>query len=366
MTRRKRAGSLMLALLMVCGLLFAYGDSWAGSTTYSREPDGKKVFYFLLEDLGYRVERRFNLEKLETLDLLVVSELKPEEAEAVWQWVAKGGHLLYAPPLVVGLEHCKEVLFNKAFHFKRNKDVGDAKAAADTALTLRRAGCTAVLPERGKSLISKAEEKDASLVFELEHGDGLILALAHDDLLVNDSLDRDDVIVLLRRWFAEKLKDGAKVGFLEKKVGGNFWQMLEGANMVPLVLHGFVLLALFYWMVAPRFGRGAPPLPARRRQFAEHARALGQLYRAAQVSGYALTQQYDRVIGRIVGTGSRPADLGELARLVATKTGRETSAVLALLEELEAAMVHRGALDRKTVQKHIELSKKLAALSTHR
>ena len=360
---RGRGAACFVAFLLA---LLSLSQGWANSTTYSEDPDGKKVFYYFLEDLGYQVERRFAVKDLQSLDLLVVSELQPKESEVVWAWVKKGGILLYAPPLFEGVGLCSEVRFNDAFHFERNKTVGEAKAAANASLKLRKAGCTAILPQNAKSLISKTDDKKASLVFEVAEGKGKILTLAHGDLLVNDNLDRDDVVVILRSWLADNINEKAKVGFLEEKIGGNFWQMLKGANMVPLFLHALVLLALFYWMVAPRFGRGAPPLPARRRQFAEHARALGQLYRAAQVSGYALKQQYERVIGRIAGGSNRPTDLAELARLVATKTGRNTAVVWELLKELEAAMVQSGAMDRKTVQKHIQLSRKLASLSSYR
>ena len=200
--------------------------------------------------------------------------------------------------------------------------------------------------------------------------------LAHEDLLANENLDRDDLSVLVRRWLATHVPAGARVTFLEEKQGGQLLELLRRSNLTLFAAHALLWLLLLYWALAPRFGDPFAPTSSTRRAFAQHARALGALYRHRGASAYVLRQQFERFLSRLAGRSERrplqaslhraePRGAGRgaaLAGMVATRTGRDRDSVESLLAQLERAM-QEGGRDPKQIQRHFRLSQSLAALS---
>ncbi|MCC6749343.1 MAG: DUF4350 domain-containing protein [Deltaproteobacteria bacterium] len=365
----------MVAVALVGGVAQA-----AGPSSFSKKGDGAKVLYRLLEDLGYRVVRVFSPRELDhNVDVVVsLGPVDRLQARAILEWTKAGRAAVVAPPLAVDDALCKDVPFGK-LTIQRQFRYAKPKAEADGDLVLKAAACTLKVPTTARQL---AGEKGQAVAFEHGVEAGHLLVLAHSDLLANDELDRDDLVVLLRRWLAARVPKGARIAFFEVRHGGALLELVKRAHLGPLLVHLLLFLILVYWMVTPRFGETDLPVVVRRRAFAEHARALGHLYQAGQHSQYVLRQLYERLRARRQGRPGKGHEAGSdagagsaargdgmrgrvprpTAALLATRTGREASGVEATLVQVEETLAAPPTPDGRDVQRHFRLSQLLAAL----
>jgi hypothetical protein len=297
------------------------------------------------------------------------------DGKRVLEWVRRGHQLVLAPPLLGEDGYCPDFRFGELTVKRVTGGAGATQAHAD--LKLKSSLCVLVTPATGQPL---AGSRERSLAFEHGAERGRVLLLAHEDVLLNASLDRDDIAVLLRRWLAQNVPAGARVVFVEGRQGGQLLEIARRAKLLPFLLHGLVFLLLLYWALAPRFGDPSPTVASTRRAFAQHARALGRLYRHRSASGYLLRQQYERFLERLLGRSDRRARFGaerpgargetassgreraSLAARIATRTGRDADSVESLLAQLEYTSAGPDVADPKDVQRHVRLGQALAAL----
>jgi hypothetical protein len=341
----------------------------AGGSTYDRGRGGAMVLYLLMQDLGYRASRLAGSPlPLEAggVDLVfLLGDHEAPQAAALLRWVEAGGRLVLAAPLI-DEGYCADLSIDRLKISRKTTLEGQKLAASDDKqLAIRRSACHLVPLASDKVLVG---DRKLALAVQRQVGAGTVLLLAHEDLLSNRELNRDDLVVVLRRWVGQQIAPPAQIAFVEARRGGHFWEMLKRAKLVPMALHSMVFLLLLYWVLAPRFGESGGAPPARRRAFAEHARGLGHLYLGGNSSGYALRQQYERFLERIGGV--RPGEESErdavsrrrtTAALAATRSGRETEEVDRLLAEVEQATEKR-AHDARELQRHLRLSQALADL----
>jgi len=352
-------GCRVVALALVLGASAPAMARPAGPTSLSKRPGGTKVLYLLLADLGYRPRRVFTREGLEPFGVAVA--LGPQlrrDARRLARWVRGGRLLIFAPPLADERGICKgvelgELKIERKFRFDKERTT--KAEAAD--LRLGANPCVITAPAGGRVL---ARTDDGAVVLERQLGRGWVLLLAHAELLTNGKLDRDDIAVLLRRWLARRAERGARVAFVERRRGGQLWQLLERANLLPFLGHGLLLLLLIYWRVTPRFGDADAFEPAQRRAFSEHARALGTLWRRAGGSAHALGQIYERARGRLRQGGGR-GQQRTLAASIAARSGRDADEVQQLLGAVQqvTARADGGGGDP---QRDLRLARQLAAL----
>lgn len=363
-----------LLLLLLAGALLA-ADARAEPSSYSRDADGAKVLYLFLADLGYDVARSASLDNLgakaghRAADVVVVlGNVKAPALATAARWAqGKDKLLLYAAPLAdtKSQTSCQEVTLGSLRVVRQRKysDKKSERAPAYHDLKVRPSVCVATLPEGATSLAKGAH---GAIVFSRALGAGKLLFFAHDDLLRNLYLDKDDLAVLLRRWLHQNIPAGARIVFYEERRGGQFWDMLQRANMVPLLAHSLLLLLLIYWRVTPRFGDPTAARPPGRRAFAEHARALGGLYQRAGSSGYALHQLYQRFLERMRikerGAKGGGAERELFAERLATRSGRPVEKVRALLLEVERAAEMKGMKDKSAATEDFRLGRALAQL----
>lgn len=378
-TRPSQRSRFAAALLLTCLAALSLPDrvaQAANPSSYSKGPGGTKVLYLFIEDLGYRLRRVFSLDDLEATSqhpaaevAVAIGEVEAHAARKALAWARKGGVLVLAPQLLDESGQCKDVTFGdlKIERIFRFDHEGTSKAVIDDKLLVRPAACVLKVPPTGRAL---ARTKTGAIVFEHDVGKGKLLVLAHEDMLRNFRLDQDDLAVLLRRWLQVNALARARVAFFERHAGGQFWDMLKKANMLPLLLHGLLLLLLIYWMVTPRFGDADAFEPAPRRAFAEHARALGVLYQRSGASAYALSQIYERFLRRLRyrGQGARSesaaaAERADLAQRLATRTGRRAADVESLLGRVEQAAAQQVAKDAKGTLHDYRLAAALTGLA---
>jgi hypothetical protein len=387
-----------LALALVASML-APAPASAVPSSYSKSPTGTRVLFHFLEDLGYRPRRIFSAAELdEKTDLLVLlGPANDAMAVEVLAWAMAGRTIVLAPPLSSEDGTCTTTKFGsipleRSFSLKgflkdalapsRVPDAGASAGPAPKApprsrtteadLDLEASPCLLLPTGRARAV---AGASTGAVAMELPVQKGRMLVLAHDFLLANELLDRDDIAVLLRRWLARNAPPPARVAFLEERLGGDLLKTLREARLSLFVLHGVAILLLLYLVLAPR--SADPPAaeaPSTRRAFSQHARALGHLYERRGASVFVLARQVERFLARFAGAsearrGAEGAPPGEpararLAALVATRTGKDPDAIESLLAQVDHALAPRGAEAEAgaNVQRHYRLSQSLAAL----
>ncbi|MCA9666350.1 MAG: DUF4350 domain-containing protein [Myxococcales bacterium] len=387
---RRRRFALGVACALALTSLIAHGS------TYDRGPAGTMVLYALLSDIGYKVVRLFEARELtgSMRVAVAVGQISSERAKKLIAWAKRGRTLIIAPPLVAGDGLCGNLELAD-LEVKRKRSLSDIKSTTDKKLEVRSAVCLLDPPKTARVLLQSKDGKGA-LAFEHAVGEGRMLVLAHANLLTNRYLATDDVVVVLRRFVAKHAVVGDTIAFLEAARAGQMWRAMQRAGMLPLMGHALLWLLMIYWVFGPRFGETQRGEQARRREFSQHARALGSLYLGAQVSGYALRQQYERFRANVFGSehgrggaaaggvrvapvasagagGSEPDAASNaahasrrraaLAALVATRSGRDVESVQSLLEQIESATAQDRPSDPKLVHRHYRLSQSLAELS---
>ncbi|MBW2733451.1 MAG: hypothetical protein JRH20_13780 [Deltaproteobacteria bacterium] len=373
-------GPSRLTLLLVLAVALLAKPAHGEPSSYSRDSDGAKVLYLFLADLGHQVQRDASLEALKAsaahpaADVLVIlGTAKAGVLAKALRWARDEGKLLlYAAPLTdtVSGSRCKGVSLGPLHvkrHYKYNtKKTTHAPSLGD--LKVRPSACVATPPKGATTL---AEGAHGAIVFAQALGKGKLLFFAHDDLLCNLHLDKDDVAVLLRRWLHKEAPAGSRVVFYEPQEAGKLWKILQRANLLPLLVHSLLFLLLIYWRVTPRFGDPTPARPPGRRAFAEHARALGGLYQRAGASGYTLHQLYERFLEKMrirepgtkaSGAKACAAEREQFAARLATRAGRPVEKVRSLLLEVERAAMMRGAKNAHAVAEDYRLGRTLAQL----
>jgi hypothetical protein len=372
-----RGAGRVAILLGSLGVLLARPAPGAPSS-YSVAPAGSKVLYLLLQDLGYQVGRVFDLDEVDASVrvLVMVGPESGREGKRVLEWVQRGHQLVLAPPIISEEGHCPEFRFGE-LTIKRTRPGESSSELAHPDLKLKQSICLLATPETGQAL---AGAREHALAFDHAAKEGRMLVLAHEDILLNANLDHDDIAVLLRRWLATHVPAGAKVVFVEGRQGGELLEIARRARLLPFLLHGLLFLLLLYWALAPRFGDPSSTVISTRRAFAQHARALGRLYRHRGASGYLLRQQYERFLDRVLGRTDRRGFGGQrtassrtetahsgreraaIAARISTRSGRDADSVESLLAQLEYQSAGPDVADPKDVQRHFRLGQALAAL----
>jgi hypothetical protein len=378
---------------------------------------GAKAFYMLLEDLGYQTSRIFNPDEPGKNDMIVVLGKIPEaQEESILRWVREGHLALFALPLYDEKGLCEESKLGSIVIKRKGRFAFSSKTLEKPPLgsihgdlRIRASSCAMKVPDGGKALATQGagagaasgrgagggrkgrprravaeapNENEKAVAMELTVGEGKLLVVAHDDLLVNTNLNRDDMVVLVRRWMFNNAPARGRVAFLEERGGGGMGviKMLSAAGLSAFLIHALVWLLLLYWSKGPRFGDPTPVFAETRREFSQHARALGHLYQHRRASSHALQQQYERFLDRLLGrpdmsqlqlgfaAGSAASraklrqNRAALAALIATRTGRDPASIESLLAQVEYTIGSPGPSDPKDVQRNFRLSQALAEL----
>jgi hypothetical protein len=206
-------------------------------------------------------------------------------------------------------------------------------------------GASVVVPGANEIVIAKGVESagnvlhrgDSVYAERFEHGEGELIVLADGRLFTNASLamaDNADFLVAL-------LQNGEKkidlVGDFTGSGAKSPLSSVQRGKLAPVLLQLGLVLALFFLYKGVAFGTLTDPPGGERRNFAEHARALGLLYAKARASGharstfgaYALERLRERVLLR------DQKGIATLAEAVAARSGEPIGKVTMTLVEAQ-------------------------------
>jgi hypothetical protein len=259
--------------------------------------------------------------------LLLPRQRRPVDARRASQlvrWVAAGGHLIVEAET---LRDADPVFVRFGLRFERDaaprqpvrvEVTGSARKLALTGLRPGRIVATAGEP------VFRAGAEGAERILTIRVGEGLVTAAVDLDFARNHAIGRNDHAELL--WRILTLAPAGELAVFHHPQRLSLWGFLL-AHAAAALAAAAVLLALWLWRIAPRYGTLLPDPPPVRRRLLDHLRASGRYLWA-------------RGLGGTLAAAAREAALRRVARAYpdfAVASGAERSARLVALAGLTPA-----------------------------
>jgi hypothetical protein len=353
-------------LLVLASLLVSSAGCLAGQRSWDESPSGRRAVVALLGADGLEVRERFqSLTKLDDsvqqLLLMPDIEVEADDWKALDRWVNGGGTLVIAgggrelpsfipvkfvpakattsAPIVVaqdpsGRLGTRAALIPPGFALALTTPTPPADEAArdDDEDDESDDGGDRLPADAPWTLLARAGEPYAA---EEAHGAGRVVVLADDRLFTNVALlapGNADVLLALVS------TGGRRVELADEMTGlmaDNPLASVRRGRLAPALVQLALLALLFFAYKGAHFGRPVDPEAARRRAFAEHARALGTRYGQARAARHAVglygTFALERLRERLHLAGGR--GLSAVAEAVAARSGRPLGDVMRVLVE---------------------------------
>lgn len=341
----ERVQPIVVRVLFVL-LLCAFGLAQTGcSKAFGGDPvggaDGLGVLTRLLTDQHTTVRRRvraLNVIEPEVSAILVVGEQPSEAWVKLLEFAAGGGMLVVS-------ESSEDLA--KATHVHYSADAHTGRLDMPTGFEPSQLELFAVVrhslelrnPEDTESDRTFAQVGKRAYVAERSHGAGSVLYFGDDDFLSNASLSVGDnaffAVSLLRR-------NGQVLELVGPWTGGgssSTFSSLFKAGLGALLAQLALLAVLFGWYGGTAFGLRKDPIAVRRRAFRDHVLALGESYRRARATRFALASYGSWLTERLRERLSpqQPIGLIDLAGRVAGRVDRPESELVVLLTEAREA-----------------------------
>ena len=365
--RGRRAG-LMVAL-SVLGVVVAALAVWWFLETHHRvkeeiklDPKGEASYnplYALklsLRDAGQRVESRQRLRlsehPLKPADtVLMVGDLRAlpvADAEALLDWVARGGHLVVTtPPPGVAIEDGDVPLLTD-LGIAPYDDIPECMGLQVGTFARHDEFCSGrrfyFFDEEAQVEAAWSEKNEDGLDYgyaRVARGEGSVDVLAELDFLRNDKLEDGPHLALTRQLLQPNWDARGTIHLIYSADMPPLWKLLLDHGwrvLLPLLL----ALLVWLWMRAERLGPLLPPPAADRRSLLEHVQASGEhlyrygrratLYAAVHEAFMRRLRQRDPYAAALDG----PAQVEAIAR----RTGLSK-------DEVEAALRYPSSGDRK-------------------
>jgi len=337
----------VLSLLLLC----AFGIAQAGCSksfgsfgSFGGDPEGAGhglgVLTRLLSDQHTTVRRRvraLNVIEPEVAAIMVVGEQPSEAWAKLLEFTAAGGTLVVSAPCSELAKVSKVQYSSAAYSGRLNLPSEFQENRLELSAVARH---TLELPKPGgDSDRTFALAGERAYVAERGYGSGSVLYFGDDDFLSNASLSVGDnaffAVSLLRR-------DEQVLELVGPWTGGgasSTFSALFKAGLGTLLAQLGLLALLFGWHGGAAFGQRRDPSAVRRRAFRDHVLALGESYRRARATRFALASYGSWLVERLRERLSpqQPIGLIELAGRIAGRVGQpETELVLLLTEAREA------------------------------
>jgi len=381
-----------IGVLVLAGCLFLGAACGQPRADWEHSPSGRAGVIDYLGKRGFKVhERLLSVAKLgdskstdsktEQLILLPGAHLGDEEWKAVKAWILAGDHSLVVAggrrelPDWIGMR-----IVEKQAVRSEPVVLADAEAKRWGALRVRvpeanyldsKAGSATLLtrtqtPYAAERWLVRGEAKDDEDVES-----NRVLVLADDFLFRNASLLVADNAALLDDLLREGGTTVELAGDLTGLVASNPVESVRRGRLGPAMLQLAAFLLVFFACKGARFGRPTHSQSGKRREFAEHVRALGLHYARARgehlalgfIGAYASERLRERCGLRV------DRSLSGLAEAVATRTGRPVGEVMRMLLEARDASkgvpAEKGARDLETVGELCKLLEETGGTGGH-
>jgi hypothetical protein len=335
-------GAALLCLGLSAVLSCSPHQSDGGDLHADTSPSGTQAIRSMLGRRGIKVTQRSA--PLEQVDqpgtLVLLPGVEPDEA--TWAhllaWVHdKGGSLIIAGPEVLPAELGLRITPG---------GVGDAVTVAPT-LTYTLGEHTLALPEGWRLEQTGPGTLDGIFLLRADAvhavlrpwGGGSLKVFADGALFTNVALAAGGNAAFLTQLFEHSPRP---IELADAWTGAGAATPLESvrrAELTPVVVQLFVLLALLYLWKGLPFARLRDPPVETRRAFADHARALGVGYARARASRHVLglysVWALERLRERVHRSGRE--GLIPLAEAIAARTGQSEAEVMRVLTDAAGA-----------------------------
>jgi hypothetical protein len=218
--------------------------------------------------------------------------LNAERMGAILRWVERGGHLLVeAEPLSV-----PDALLDLVGAQREDGEVLPKPIVFDLPQTGRK---LTVSMTSGMKLVApqaRVRLRIGDRLMSLERGRGMVTIASTLQFARNRSIGANDHAELLWQLLQSTPGRALVVYFRPEQL--SLWNFLK-ENAAPALAAGAVLLALWVWSIAPRFGPVAPDLPPGRRRLLDHLRASGRYYWARGLRSRLVVAARDAALRRL-------------------------------------------------------------------
>lgn len=222
--------------------------------------------------------------------------LAPAQTRQILAWVARGGHAIVeaerprlADPLLDGLDI-------KRLEDKDLPSVVEAELPGSTRpLKVSFHANTRLDAGRRKTLAQVPQTGPLRLV-SFQYGKGVVTAATRLDFARNDRIGAQDHAEFF--WDLARLTPATRLEVLSLMERLSLWRFLRD-NALPALLAAFLLLALWLWRIAPRFGPVPPDAPPARRRLLDHLRASGRYLWTEGLRGQLASAARDAALRRL-------------------------------------------------------------------
>jgi hypothetical protein len=369
-----------LGPLLVLWSLLSGGACGQPRPDWEHSPSGRAGVIAYLGKRGFDVRERLLAvakigdSKAHALVLLPGAQLGDEEWRAVLRWLVEGAHALLIAGGARTLPGWARAQVVEGPLAKGEPVVPtEAASARWGALAIRVPGGNYLVPTAADEIVLRRGQRAYAVEHylaavredddQMERG-ARVVVVADDFLFRNASLLLADNALALERLLRDGGSSVELAGDLTGLVASNPVESVKRGRLGPALLQLAAFLVIFLAGRGARFGRPVRSEVVRRRDFAEHVRALGLHYARAHAERHALACFGGYAVERLRERCGLRVDRGlsGLAEAVATRTGRSVGEVMRLFLEARDAKAgvpaEKGARDLETVA---ELGKLLEA-----
>jgi hypothetical protein len=365
-TRRAPGAVGAVAMACLALALVSCADFLPSRGVEEDSPSGMSAVVELLRRSGFEPKMRFRslAKKIESSQVVLLpgARLDKPAWDSLLDWVEEGGTLVVTNR-DAWLATWPGVEFAPHEGLPHTLAPGNAAPEEVRRASVMVSGTNEiVIPKevkRGGNLLHRGDSVYAE---RFDRRGGKIVVLADGRLFTNASLAMADNAAFL----VALLKNGEKtidlVGEFTGSGAKSPLSSIERGKLAPVLLQLGLVLVLFFLYKGVAFGTLIDPPADERRNFAEHARALGLLYAKARASAharatfgaYALERLRERVLLR------DQKGVGTLAEAVAARSGEPLGRVTMTIVEAQEAPVPEAK--PKESQEDLDVIRRLSRL----
>ncbi len=240
--------------------------------------------------------------------------------------------------------------------YSETKEQASTRDQSDVPPPTGRSSGTSVEAPSDEAPVAHFASANANLLIDVPFGAGRIVFLADPYIVSNGGIALADNAQL-----AINLTAGGTAAFDEYHQGyghdsNRFVQFFEGTPVIAIFLQGVILIGLVFFSQSRRFARPVPEPEPDRLSKLEYVAAMAELQSRTRAFDLAVENIYNdfrRRVCRLLGLDNSAVKSGEIAKLVAERTGLDAAVTandLFMCEEI----IRGEPTNRKEVMRLVE------------